>query len=105
MVVVVIHQGSAFRFPRADLAGEPFASHLPGQLLAKAKGGIVVVDTINPFAGQPDSLDARLVAGQDLLLVAADAWFSAAALEKLCLLSIAMSRRVNLVWFLKIVWA
>ena len=86
MVVVVIHQGSAFRFPRADLAGEPFASHLPGQLLAKAKGRIVVIDTINPFAGQPDTLDSRLVAGQDLLLVAADAWFSVTALEKLCLL-------------------
>ena len=97
MVVVVVHQGSAFRFPRADLAGEPFASHLPGQLLAKAKGRIVVIDTSNPFAGQPDSLDARLVAGQDLLLVAADAWFSVTALEKLCLVIFADPDKASVV--------
>ena len=91
MIVVVAHQGTGLRFLKADLAGRPFASHLPAKLLSLQERGAVVIDIENPFPGQPNTVDAELVDSHDLLLVAADAWFSAAALEQLLSL-IAMNR-------------
>jgi acetyltransferase-like isoleucine patch superfamily enzyme len=83
MIVIVMRQKAASGLPQADLAGRPFASHLPAHFLSMAMDGGLVVDSENPFPGQPELLDTELLAGHDLLLVSADAWFSVVALEKL----------------------
>ena len=83
MNVVVMHQGRAASFLRADLAGSPFASHLPVQFLSMAQEDVFVIDRENPFPGQPASLTAEFVTGHALLVVAGDAWFSKAALRML----------------------
>ena len=78
--VMVLRQAGGLDILKVDLAGRPFSTHLTDALVSITGGKIEVIESHDP--AQRSSLDPAPITENELLLVAADAWFSVSALTR-----------------------
>jgi acetyltransferase-like isoleucine patch superfamily enzyme len=83
MILLIARDGVDSRLLSMDLAGEPFAHHVPAHWRSLQNSDIYVLGGGSAEDDDFHRLDAAITAGVDVLVIDADVWMSMAAMKRL----------------------